>query len=97
MHYPKQPLYMLEYSMFERLPYRSQREALKKEGTLIARRQVNGYTILLYILGHTFVEVWTGTEAEVVTTFKKSANAMAVLEPYVDAMESVDWWGENEI
>lgn len=88
---------MLEYSMFERLPYRSQREALKKEGTLIAQRQVNGYTILLYTIGHTFVEVWTGTEAEVVTTFKKSANVMAVLEPYIADMEPINWMGENEI
>ncbi|MBF8964523.1 hypothetical protein I0P70_14815 [Pontibacter sp. FD36] len=78
---------MLEYSMFERLPYRSQREALKKEGTLIARRQVNGYTILLYTLGHTFVEVWTGAEAEVVSTFKQTASAMAVLEPYADEVD----------
>ncbi|EJF08141.1 MULTISPECIES: hypothetical protein [Pontibacter] len=78
---------MLEYSMFERLPYRSQREALKKEGTLIARRQVNGYTILLYTLGHTFVEVWTGAEAEVVSTFKQTASAMAVLEPYADEID----------
>ncbi len=73
--------------MFERLPYRSQREALKKEGTLIARRQVNGYTILLYTLGHTFVEVWTGAEAEVVSTFKQTASAMAVLEPYADEVD----------
>ncbi|PVY37938.1 hypothetical protein [Pontibacter virosus] len=78
---------MLEYSMFERLPYRSQREALKKEGTLIARRQVNGYTILLYVIGHTFVEVWTGTEAEVVSTFKKTADALAVLEPYANEVD----------
>ena len=83
--------------MFERLPYRSQREALKKEGTLIAQRQVNGYTILLYTIGHTFVEVWTGTEAEVVTTFKKTANVMAVLEPYIADMEPINWMGENEI
>ena len=73
--------------MFEKLPYRSQREALKKEGTLIARRQVNGYTILLYILEHTFVEVWTGTEAEVVSTFKKTADALAVLEPYANEVD----------
>lgn len=73
--------------MFERLPYRSQREALKKEGTLIARRQVNGYTILLYVIGHTFVEVWTGTEAEVVSTFKKTADALAVLEPYANEVD----------
>lgn len=73
--------------MFERLPYRSQREALKKDGTLIASRQVNGYTIFLYTLGHTFVEVWTGTEAEVVSTFKKSAAALAVLEPYAEEVD----------
>lgn len=78
---------MLEFSMFERLPYWSQREALKKEGTLIARRHVKGYTILLYTLGHTFVEVWTGTEAEVVCNFKKTSDAMTVLEPYADEVD----------
>ncbi|PKV62428.1 hypothetical protein [Pontibacter ramchanderi] len=78
---------MLEYSMFERLPYRSQREALKKDGTLIARRQVNGYTILLYTWGHTFVEVWTGSEAEVVSTFRQTADALAVLEPYANEVD----------
>lgn len=78
---------MLEYSMFERLPFRSQREALKREGTLLASRRVNGYTISLYILGHTFVEVWSGAEAEVVSTFKHPTNAMAVLEPYTQQVD----------
>ncbi len=73
--------------MFERLPYRSQRETLKREGTLVASRMVNGYTISLYTLGHTFVEVWSGTEVEVVSTFKHSANAMAVLEPYTQQVD----------
>lgn len=73
--------------MFERLPFRSQREALKEGGTLIAQRQVGDYTITLYTLDHVFVEVWTGKEAEVVSTFKKSAGAIAVLEPYLDEVD----------
>lgn len=78
---------MLEYSMFERLPYKSQREALKREGTLVACRRVNGYTISLYTLGHTFVEVWSGSEVEVLSTFKHPVNALAVLEPYTTQVD----------
>lgn len=74
---------MLEFSMFERLPFRSQTEALAKDGTLIAQRRFKEWTVTLYTLNHTFVELWAGKEAVVISTFKKTANAADVLEPYV--------------
>lgn len=86
---------MQEYSMFEKLPFRSQQEALHKGGTLIAQRTFNGYTVSLYTLGNTFVERWAGKGMEVISTFKVPSNAMAVLEPYIDEMESVEWMGEK--
>ncbi len=73
--------------MFERLPLRSQAETLAKEGTLLGQRQFNSWTVTLYTLHNAFVEVWTGEEAQVISTFKKSANAMAVLEPYVEGLD----------
>jgi hypothetical protein len=78
---------MQEFSMFERLPFRSQQEALHKGGTLIAQRKYNGHTVTLYTLGSIFVEVWRSSEAEVVSTFKRTADAMAVLEPYLDTID----------
>lgn len=79
--------HMQEYSMFERLPFRSQQEALHRGGTLIAQRTFNGCTVTLYTLGNTFVEVWISKEVEVVSTFKKTAHALAVLEAYVDNID----------
>jgi hypothetical protein len=78
---------MLEHSMFERLPLRSQAETLAKEGTILAQRQFKSWTVTLYTLNHVFVEVWTGQEAQVISTFRKSANALAVLEPYVEGLD----------
>lgn len=73
--------------MFERLPLRSQAETLAKDGTMLAQRCFNGWTVTLYTLHNSFVERWTGKEAEVYSTFKKSANAVAILEPYVDEVD----------
>ena len=73
---------MLEYSMFERLPFRSQEEAIAREGTLLAQRLHNGYTVSLYALKDSFVELWSGEELQVYSSFKKTANASAILEPY---------------
>jgi len=78
---------MLEYSMFERLPFRSQAEFLAKDGTILAQRNYNNWTVTLYALHHSFVEVWTGNEVQVISTFKDSANAVAILEPYIDAID----------
>ena len=73
---------MLEYSMFERLPFRSQEEVIAREGTLLAQRLHNGYTVSLYALKDSFVELWSGEEVQVYSSFKKTANASAILEPY---------------
>ncbi|WP_299821259.1 hypothetical protein [uncultured Pontibacter sp.] len=78
---------MLEYSMFERLPFRSQAEALAKNGTVLAQRKYNNWTVTLYTLNNSFIELWSGDKVQVYSTFKKSANAVAILEPYVDAVD----------
>ncbi len=78
---------MLEYSMFERLPLRSQSEALAKDGTILAQRTYNNWTVTLYALGNGFVERWSGKEVEVFSSFKKSADAVAILDPYIDVID----------
>lgn len=78
---------MLEHSMFERLPLRNQAEALAQDGTVVAKRTFNQWTVTLYSLNNFFVEVWAGDEAQVISTFKKSAKPVAVLEPYLDDID----------
>ncbi|GAB3540202.1 hypothetical protein GCM10027443_37790 [Pontibacter brevis] len=82
---------MLEYSMFERLPFRSQAESLAKDGTILAQRKYNEWQVTLYSLNGLFVELWAGKEAQVISTFKKSANAVAVLDPYIDDIDVQDF------
>ena len=84
---------MLEYSMFERLPFRSQEEAIAKDGTLLAQRLHNGWTVTLYALNGSFVELWAGDEVQVYSSFKKTANAIAILEPYADGVDVRDVLG----
>ncbi len=86
---------MLEYSMFERLPFQSQSEFLGKRGTVLAQRKHKEWLVTLYSLNGLFVELWAGKEAQVVSTFKKSANAIAVLEPYIDAIDVQDFINAN--
>ena len=81
---------MQEYSMFERLPFRSQEEALAKGGTMLAQRKHNSWTVTLYALNNSFVELWSGETLQVYSTFKKSANALAILEPYADEVDVGD-------
>lgn len=78
---------MLEYSMFDKLPFRSQAETLAKDGTFVAQRQHNNWTVTLYSLNDSFVELWTGEQVQVFSTFKKSAKALAILEPYAEAID----------
>ncbi|WP_235925609.1 hypothetical protein [Pontibacter burrus] len=78
--------YMLEYAMFERLPFRSQTEAIAKYGNILARRQHNKWQVTLYELHNTFVELWSGEQVQVYSTFKNSANKVAIFEPYLDAV-----------
>ncbi len=81
---------MLEYSMFERLPFRSQAESLAKDGTILAQRTYNNWTVTLYTLQHSFVELWQGEQVQVISTFKASANVVAILDPYIDAIDVQD-------
>ena len=81
--------------MFDRLPFRSQEEALAKGGTILAQRKHNGWTVTLYTLNNSFVELWAGETVQVYSTFKKSANVVAILEPYadeVDVRDVLDLW-----
>jgi hypothetical protein len=82
---------MLEYSWFERLPLRSQTETLARDGIVLAQRKHNDWVVTLYTLHNVFVERWTGKEAEVISTFKRSANAVAVLEPYIAEIDVQDF------
>ncbi|MBC5774833.1 hypothetical protein H8S95_12220 [Pontibacter sp. KCTC 32443] len=81
---------MLEYSMFERLPFRSQAEAIAKDGTILAQRQYNKWLVTLYEFNNTFVELWSGDNVQVFSTFKKSANASAIFDPYLDQVDVQD-------
>lgn len=81
--------------MFERLPFRSQAESLAKDGTVLAQRSYNDWIVTLYALNNSFVELWTGKEAQVISTFKKSANAVAILEPYIDDIDVQDFLNAN--
>ena len=81
---------MLEYSLFERLPFRSQAEAIAKDGTLLAQRNYNKWTVTLYELNNSFVELWNGEQVQVYSTFKQSANKVAIFEPYIDHVEVND-------
>jgi hypothetical protein len=78
---------MLEYSMFDRLPFRSQTEAIAKHGTILAQRQHNKWVVTLYEFNNTFVELWSGEQAQVYSTFKHSANKVAIFEPYLDDVD----------
>ncbi len=78
---------MLEYSMFERLPERSQIDTLAKDGVIVAQRMYNGWTVTLYSLHGLFVEQWAGNSMQVISTFKKTAKAVTVLEPYLEDVD----------
>ncbi len=82
---------MLEYSMFERLPLHYQTETLSKKGLILGQRTYNGWAVTLYTLNDAFVELWSGNGMAVTSTFKKSADALAVLAPYVDAVDIAAW------
>lgn len=81
---------MQEYSMFERLPFRSQKEIIARDGTLLARRRYNNWLVTLYETDHAFVELWSGEEVQVYTSFKKSASAIAIYEPYINQIDVRD-------
>lgn len=78
---------MLESSMFQNLPSWHQAEVLTRQGTLLAQRRHNGWLVSLYALDNSFIELWSGTEAEVVGMFSESASALEILEPYTHAID----------
>jgi hypothetical protein len=81
---------MLEYNLFQRLPSWSQIEVLTRTGTLLAQREHRDWTITLYTFQHHFVEVWSRAELEIVTSFQRNVNALAILEPYTEQLEVED-------
>lgn len=78
---------MLEFSMFQRLPSWSQAEVLAKEGTMLAQRQHQGWTVFLYSLNNRFVELWENNGLQVTTSFRKDAAALAIVEPYLEHVD----------
>lgn len=78
---------MLENSMFNRLPSGSQVDVLVKKGTVVARRHYKDWTITLYFLNNYFVELWVKQDLEIIGTFHKSVNPLAIMEPYTDIIE----------
>lgn len=76
--------------MFERLPFRSQAEIIARDGTVLAQRKYNKWTVTLYAVNNSFIELWAGDEVQVFSIFKSTANAVAVLEPYIDAIDVRD-------
>lgn len=78
---------MLENSLYKRIPHWSQAADLNRHGILLAQRYLPDWKITLYAFDTYFVEVWAGKGVEIPATFRKSAGAMAVLEPYLDNLE----------
>jgi hypothetical protein len=81
---------MLEYNLFRGLPTWSQIEVLTRTGTLLAQREYLDWTIALYSYQHHFVEVWSRADLEIVTSFRRHVNTLAILEPYTDQLEVGD-------
>jgi hypothetical protein len=81
---------MLEYSLFRRLPVWSQVEELNRHGVLLARRELPGWKVALYSFNNYYVEVWSGKGVNIPATFKKTAGAITILEPYLDTLEAED-------
>lgn len=77
--------------MFHKLPSWSQVEVLAKNGTVLAQRRHKEWAITLYSLNNYFVELWVKKELEVVGSFHKSANPLAILEPYMDTIDVQDF------
>jgi len=76
--------------MFNRLPTWSQVEVLAKQGTVVAQRQHNDWTITLYVINDYFVERWVKQQLEIVGSFHQSAKPLDILEPYIDYLEVPD-------
>ncbi len=75
---------MLEYAMFERLPAWSQVDTLTKQGTQLAQREHNEWTVSLYSLHNRFVELWAKNGLFVTSTFQPDASPLDIVEPYLE-------------
>lgn len=78
---------MIEYTLFNRLPAGSQIAILAQKGTKVAQRNHKEWTVTLYTLHNYFVESWVKSGTEIIGTFQNSADPLAILEPYLDAIE----------
>ncbi|MBJ6118366.1 hypothetical protein JAO76_09195 [Pontibacter sp. BT310] len=78
---------MLEYSMFERLPFRKQAEIIAQNGTVVAQRNYNQWLVTLYKVNNSFVELWSGDNIQVYGAFRQQANTVAIFEPYLDKID----------
>jgi len=81
---------VIEYSMFNRLPTWSQVEVLVKNGTVIALRQHNDWSITLFSINEYFVELWSNQHLQVVGSFHETAKPLDILEPYLVYMDVPD-------
>lgn len=82
---------MIEYSLFRKLPTWSQAEVLAKRGTLLAERQHEEWSVLLYSFENYFVELWEKDYLKITTSFRKSASALDIVEPYMDGINVEDF------
>jgi hypothetical protein len=78
--------------MFNRLPAGSQVEVLAKKGTVLAQREHKEWTITLFSLNNYFVELWEKKGLELIGTFHKTVQPLAILEPYMDDIEIQDFF-----
>ena len=78
---------------FSKMPAWAQAEVLEREGTELARRLHNGWEVSLFSIDNYYVELWEKQELKITTTFRKSAKAIAVLEPYMESIEvqNIEW------
>lgn len=66
---------------------------LTKEGTVLAQRLHQGWTVSLYSLHNRYVELWEKNGLQITTSFRNDAAALAIVEPYlayVDVQHLID-------
>lgn len=82
---------MTEYTLLQGLPAWSQADALAHQGTALAQRTYQDWTITLYAFNNYFVERWLKPELTIMGTFAKTAPSLAILEPYTNAIALQDF------
>ncbi|WP_114783081.1 hypothetical protein [Botryobacter ruber] len=78
---------------FSKMPAWAQAEVLEREGTELARRLHKGWEVRLFSIDNYYVELWEKQELKITTTFRNSAKALAVLEPYLGGIAVQDLVG----